>query len=672
MIEDVKLTTRTKGGTLIRVPAKIEYADNRIYFIKSPFSLKDEIKSMKGSRWHGYDEETPRKIWSIEDCQRNKFQLRWLLGEDVYAWFDRDLVKHEYRPLVHARRGPQDFMVHQADLTDHWLTYHYQIWAAEMGTGKTLAAQLGIEMSGIKHWWWVGPKTSLPNIKLEFEAWGFDFDAIKIEFMTYEGLTTRMDNWKEGDFLPQGVVCDESSRLKGDTSQRSKGAQDLADRIREKYDMDGMVLEMSGTPSPKTPLDWWSQTEIAWPGFLKEGSKKALEKRLAFIVQQEYDSGVFPKRIGWKDDELKCDVCGEFEAEGSHEFDGFSDAENYHPFKPSINEVALMNERLNGLVVIKHAKDCLTLPAKRYRRVICKPSSSVLRAGQAIAGAAPNTITGLTLLRELSDGFQYRDIRDGDSNCNHCPDHCGKVDDWFLPGDETKHFQAIDMLDAVLVAKLEKRIVDCPKCKGSGIVPKMIRIAEEVPCPKDKAWKRDLQKCEETGRIVGFAGFTGSIDRMVRLSQKEGWNVVRCDGGGFQVTDHEGNIITNDGEEALRFWADTATNQRVAFCAHPESGGMSLTLVEARMAVFWSNSFKPEFRAQAEARIHRKGMDEIRGCEIVDYIHLPSDMKTLQILLDNRRLELMTMGDFDFNGTLNLDPMQMDLDPNISIEFLAA
>jgi hypothetical protein len=37
----------------------------------------------------------------------------------------------------------------------------------------------------------------------------------------------------------------------------------------------------------------------------------------------------------------------------------------------------------------------------------------------------------------------------------------------------------------------------------------------------------------------------------------------------------------------------------VAFVANPESGGMSLTLVEARMAVYWSNSYKPEYRTRA-------------------------------------------------------------------------
>lgn len=95
-----------------------------------------------------------------------RFQIGYLCGEDVYAWFDRPLVRYEYRPLT--RGGvPQTFMPHQADMSDAGLTYHYQIFGAEMGTGKTLAAQMAIEKSGVRLVWWAGPKTSIPNIKRE-------------------------------------------------------------------------------------------------------------------------------------------------------------------------------------------------------------------------------------------------------------------------------------------------------------------------------------------------------------------------------------------------------------------------------------------------------------------------------------------------------------------------
>ena len=99
-VVQTKLRTTTSSGTPILVSATLEYREGRIWFIKSPYSLKDEIKAMRGSKWHGFEEESPKKIWSVEDCQRNWFQFGFLMGEDVDAWFDRPRVCHEYtRPL---------------------------------------------------------------------------------------------------------------------------------------------------------------------------------------------------------------------------------------------------------------------------------------------------------------------------------------------------------------------------------------------------------------------------------------------------------------------------------------------------------------------------------------------------------------------------------------------
>lgn len=676
----VDMIHRTKKGTLLKSPAELVYKAGRIYFKKSPFALKDEIKAMKGSRWHGFDEEPPLvidgkpifKIWSIEDCQRNQFQLAFLTGEDVYAWFDRDLIEHDYRDYE-LNGKPADPMPHQFDLANAGLTYHYQIWAAEMGVGKSLSAQMVIEHSSVKHWYWVGPRTSLPNVKREFKKWGFNFDGdITIEFMTYEELVRRMDDYKPGDKVPGGMICDESSRLKGATSQRSNAAQKMADLIRQEYGYDGYVIEMSGTPSPKSPADWWSQTEIAWPGFLREGSAKQLQKRLGFMKRHEYESGVFDKLTSWRDDERKCETCGEYAQHENHVFTVDGENEDYHEWKASINEIALMYERLEGLVVIKHKKDCLTLPDKRYRRVICKPSNSMLRVASSLMQAAPNTITGLTWLRELSDGFQYKDKKDGKTPCQHCGAK-GTVEEWYDTKDESRSYSAIDMLDAKLVARLQKRDATCPRCDGTKEVDKIVRETREVPCPKEAALKIELDRCEETGRIVIFAGFTGSVDRVTRICLKEGWAVVRCDGRGWEVQTMENGelqVVTSAGEDALEYWSDLAANPRVAFVAHPESGGMSLTLVESEMIVFWSNSFKPEYRAQAEDRCHRKGMNEHRGLEIVDLTHLPSDERVLDVIRSNRAIELMSLGEFAWSEDGCV--VAVNTVPNETIEYLAA
>ena len=373
---------------------------------------------------------------------------------------------------------------------------------------------------------------------------------------------------------------------------------------------------------------------------MKEGSAKALEERLAFLVAHDFGDGVpVRKRIGWKDDEKKCVVCGMYSEDGPHELDGLTEPDDYHAYQPSKNEVAYLYERLKGLVTIKHKKDCLNLPEKRYRKIICKPSPSLCRVAATIVESAPNAVTGMTLLRELSDGFQYRDEQDGMSRCTHCAD--GTVFRWSDPEDPSQVYDDVEFLEPELVARLVKETIPCPACGGAKEVPKWKRVTRELPCPKEAALKMLLDENEETGRIVIFAGFTGSVDRVVDICLKEKWDVVRCDQGVFQVLTHNGDAVT---EEPLDFWANM-NRPRVAFCANPESGGMSLTLVEARTAVYWSNSWKPEYRTQSEDRIHRMGMDLNVGCLIVDLIHLPSDERVLDVIRANRRLELMTMGE---------------------------
>ena len=599
----------------------------RIHFLESPFIAKDEIKAMKGARWDG-----DRKRWKIESCPRNRFQLDYLRGGNPYAWFDRPLEHHAYE---------RSLMEHQMDLADNALTYRCHIWAAEMGVGKTLAAQEVIERSGHPEWHWVGPKSSLPNIQREFRKWDLR-DDININYFTYEGLVKWIDEWQPNDPLPRGVVFDESSKVKTGTSQRTRAAQRLADQMRERYDRDCYVLLMSGTPSPKSPLDWWSQCEIACPGFLREGSDRALERRLAFMVEKQFDQGKVMVRDGWRDDERKCNVCGLFVENPVHDelMAKATDAE-YHEFEPSVNEVAFMHERLQGLVTFKHKKDCLTLPEKRYREVRCEPKANVLRVAKIIAQSSPSAITAMTQLRELSDGFQYREKQDGTMKCNHCEDSSGKVFEWLDPDDQDRNYRDLIVLPEAYAATLNRTEIECPKCSGSGQMPRMTREVIEVPCPKEKALKELLTECEETGRIVIVAGFTGSVDRCVRICHKEKWNVVRLDGRGYHAQEHDGTVLYD--VEPLDYWAEQPG--RIAFVMHPESGGMSLTLTEARMMVYWSNSFKPEYRSQSEDRIHRKGMDENLGCEIVDLIHLPTDQRTLEVIRANRKLELMTMGE---------------------------
>ena len=362
---------------------------------------------------------------------------------------------------------------------------------------------------------------------------------------------------------------------------------------------------------------------------------------MAFIVNKEGLSGVYPHRIGWKDDEAKCSVCGKLYDDGPHDEFASATQSEAHQFQSSVNECDYLYERLKGLVVVKHKKDCLDLPEKQYRIVKCEPTPTTLRVAQSILGSAPSTIVGLTLLRELSDGFQYREKIVGKTKCPVCQDGTKPV--WIDPDDEEKVYDMTDYLDPEYVATLTKVTWPCGTCGGSMEVDHIERIVREVACPKEPALIDLLDECEEQGRIVIFAGFTGSIDKITKICIKNKWAVCQLDGRGGSIFDVEGKQLA--GKDILDYWVDL-DNSRVAFVAHPKSGGMGLNLQESRMAVYWSNSYEAESRTQSEDRIHRIGADMNRGCTIVDLIHLSSDEAVLKVLKQNRDLEKMTLGEF--------------------------
>lgn len=601
---------------------KLEYQGERI-FVHFGYSkaLIAEVKAMEGAKYHGFDEPVPRKVWSIKNSARNQFQLRFLTGENPYAFYDRPLMHLDFvRPL----------MQHQRDLVEHGLTYRRCIVAADTGTGKTLAAYevaeraTGPDGQPIKWGWWIGPKSGLVSVKIERMKWKID-PTITFEFFTYEELKKRVDSFTPATGVPCFIVFDESHRVKTPTAQRSQAAKIVADRCREMYGDFAYIIEMSGTASPKAPTDWWHQSEIACPGFLKEGSLDALRFRLAIIQSMESAAGgSFPKMIGWRDNELKCDKCGKFKDDKIHEDPLFG---GDHPFMPSKNEVALLYQRLKGLVIVKLKKDCLDLPDKIYRVIKCKPKQDVLRLAKTITATSSRAIQALTLLRELSDGFQYDYSQtDGTVTCELCEGKKTILD--FNENNE------------------QERIV-CPHCEGEGVTPRYIRTQNDIACPKDDALEDLLEEMGEIGRIVIFAAFTGSIDHIVDLCKRNKWSVIRVDGRGWQFISEQGIEDVEPEEMIARFQKinpDYVTTN-IAFVAHPASGSEGLTLTAACMIVFFSNTFTATHRMQAENRIHRLSMDTNRGATIVDLIHLETDQLVLDNNLKKKKLQAMTLGD---------------------------
>ncbi|KKL25887.1 hypothetical protein LCGC14_2400760, partial [marine sediment metagenome] len=157
----MKEQTKFKVGKFL-VPVTLTYEDKRIY-VEFPFNrgLIAEVKSMAGSKWHGFD-KPPRKIWSISNCARNLFQISYLKGENPYAPWDKDIVQQEYE---------RDLYTHQKAAIDFILARHYCELAADCGLGKTLDAIEVLERAKPISAWYVAPRSALYAVQLEMKKW---------------------------------------------------------------------------------------------------------------------------------------------------------------------------------------------------------------------------------------------------------------------------------------------------------------------------------------------------------------------------------------------------------------------------------------------------------------------------------------------------------------------
>lgn len=527
----MKCVLRSEGK---RYACTITQDETKLYF-KTPFALKGEVKAMKGARWN-----PEQKIWTASRCPRNLFQLRQMMVEPVdenpYAWFEQELIElpKPDRPLAEV----------QIDMLRRTLTYHYQIHAADMGLGKSLfAIELVERVPG--RWIIVGPTSALESIEADRVKWGSIDQA---ELMTYEKFRICFNDILKN--VPVGIIFDECTALKTPSSDNAKAAQAVADAIRATHGMNGFVVAMSGTTTAKRPSDIWSQAEVVWPGFLREGSLKAFEARYAIVTMQEnMDGARFPKLEGWKE-----------------------------------HEVAKIPARLDGLMKTYFKSDWLSLPKRHMIVKQLTPSPRLKRIGAAICDAAPNTISALTALRALSSGFQYK-------------------------------------LDEESAENGERAMV-------------------ETKCPKDDALREILAEEETRGRMITFASFQGSIDRVRRICAEEGWDVVTIDGRGWIPWQAGEQLTGYKRQDVLRFWSD---NQRkTVVVGNPASCRFGLTLVEAKTIVYFDQGFSAEHRLQSMDRNYRMGQtDEVR---VIDLVHLPVDQLVLDTLMENGRLEDLSIG----------------------------
>lgn len=631
-------------GRKYKLPVTVVPEGVRRLRLKYAFSkeMNAEIKTFQGAKYHGFDDPN-RKYWTIEDSPRNWFCLRYLAGENMYAAYDAPLTAWTTQEYL-------DSWEHQVEFAREALTRKRKIFAYEMGTGKTRGAMMTMDLSGTHEWWWIGTKGSLREMSREWNKWK---PKVTPKFMTYDELKKVIENWPEGQKAPQGVIFDEASKIKTPTAQRSQSAAHLSISIERDWGDKGYCILMTGTPAPKDPCDWWHLCEVAKPGFIREGTYQKFKARLSYSVQKQGEYGIYPEHVTWWDNELKCKHCGKLKDDNvAHDTEAaIIHGIDFHVWEKSTNEVETLYLRMRGLVTIKFKRDVMKfLPEKRYHCEELKASPSTLRTARTLLKTARNVITGLTLLRELSDGFQYVDKAVGMDTCSMC-NGTGRFKEWYL---KSKPDAPVFDVPAEHYDDYASRDIVCPTCEGKGQAQKYERTTQEVPCPKDDYFTDLLDNHEDAGRFVCYAGFTGSIDRCISIAHRNGWATIRVDSRGWHATDYQNlhidplKIFGKDrGDPFLTMFQEGKSDfPRVCYIGHAKSGGMGVTLTASPGIYFFSNSFDGEDRFQAEDRIHRKGMDVNRGATIYDAIHLPSDKLILENITKKRDLQNMTLGVF--------------------------
>ena len=624
---------KVKSGRYLKT-MNVDRKGKRLYFgFGFDKKLMAEVKNMGKPKWHGFDAK-PIKKWSALDDTRTRFCLDYLTGQKPYEPWTKpldEIVLRDYPGIV----APYD---HQIAMARRQITSHYAVHAAEMGAGKTLAMIIAVENTDVtgEDVWFIGPRNACAVFTRELRRWRATFYPRYI--MTYEKLVSVMKNWKDGDPAPRFGIFDESSKIKTMTAQRSQAAFALAEANREEHGWNGYVSELTGTPAPRTPVDWWHQCEVAAPGFLSENHPSKLKKRLCLEEMQETPLGVsFPKLITWWDDERKCKNCGQLPDEmlvGGCECGTYA---------PSVNEVAKLHTRMKGLCTVIFKKDCMDLPAMQYEIVKVKPTKEILMAAKLIRDTGSSTIKIINDMKQLSDGFLYAEKPAGEEDCHACNGN-----------GITKMPQLLDpegdFDDPENVQWVEEK---CPNCAGKGKVTKYERYVEYIGSPKLDALVDELDMVADVGRAVVWCAHTGSIDLVRERLLKVGWAVLRIDGKSWGGELPDGTQVPAEVFISAMDAGDPKRKQlfdkypKVCVVGNAASGGMAFSFTTAPVAWYYSNSNNGEARTQSEARIHRGGMDLNRGATIRDLVMLPNDMVVLKGNKAKRKLETMSMGELD-------------------------
>lgn len=388
-------------------------------------------------------------------------------------------------------------------------------------------------------------------------------NVLKVFVVNVEAFqTTSIDKWVMA-FLAKDkkcmVIIDESTIIKNPKARRTIKILNGFKNIKYK----GIL---SGTPTPNSPSDLYSQFEFLQQFYFKCNYFQFKHKYTIFTQQKtqngiRYDAILTEKDFSIIKNALKKEsiLTNDFLNEVSVKYNisvaniiRINKMETYTPYK----DLSSLNEQISKITFKVMKKDCLDLPDKIYEKIIIELNPEQKRIYKELTQnfftnykddqlIVANTLSLLTRLRQITGGlFPSIDI--------------DKID-----------FDNIDQIN-YNECKIVKRIENNPKIKA---------IIEDIETANHKT------------SMVIWSNFTECI----RYLKDELSKYYSCE------------TYYGDTKNREEIKASFKKGSFKILIANPETAGMGLNLQISTLHYFYDNSYRADFRTQAEDRSHRIG-----------------------------------------------------------------
>lgn len=250
-------------------------------------------------------------------------------------------------------------------------------------------------------------------------------------------------------------------------------------------------------------------------------------------------------------------------------------------------------------------------------------------------------VTGFQRLDELTNKlktFSYHITKD---ECLDLPEKIYMYREVELTVEQDKFYKQMKNLALVQLENLSvitAQVVMTKIQKLHEIVCGFIRdpvtgVVTEIPCNRINAVLDIIEETES--KIIIWSNNTYDIEKLEKvLKEKFGPESVGTYYGKTEVEERE-RVRTEfqNPNSPLRF-----------FISNPATGKFGVTLTEAKLMIYYSNSYDLEFRIQSEDRAHRIG--QVDNLTIIDLITKNTvDQHIIKLLRNKKQMSEIIMGD---------------------------